>query len=80
MHTLMSRDNAKRQNHDTEVANKFSEKVANLKHFGTTETNQNSICEEIKCRINYGNACCHVLQNILFSPLHLGTSILESTR
>ena len=28
-------------------------------------TNQNSIQEEIKSRLNSGNACCHSVQNLL---------------
>jgi hypothetical protein len=31
--------------------------VAKIKHFGITVTNQDSIHEEIKTRINSGNAC-----------------------
>jgi hypothetical protein len=36
---------------------------------GTTIMNQNSIPEEIKCRLKTGNACYHSLQNILSSIL-----------
>jgi hypothetical protein len=36
---------------------------------GTTVTNQNSIQEEIKMRLNYGNACYHSVQNLLLSHL-----------
>jgi len=32
---------------------------------GTTLTNQNSIAEEIKCRLRSGNACYHSVQNLL---------------
>ena len=31
--------------------------------------NQNSIQEEIKSRLNSGNACCHSVQNLLSSSL-----------
>jgi len=37
--------------------------------FGTTLTNQNSIEDEIKSRLNSGNACFHSVQNILSSSL-----------
>jgi hypothetical protein len=32
---------------------------------GTILTDQNSIQEEIKRRLRSGNACCHVVQNLL---------------
>jgi len=38
-------------------------------YLGTTETNQNCICEEIKGRLNLGNFCYHSVQNLLFSCL-----------
>jgi len=34
---------------------------------GTTLTNQNPIQEEIKSRMNSGNACYHLMQNLLSS-------------
>jgi hypothetical protein len=34
-----------------------------------TVTNQNSIHELIKRRLNFGNACCHLVQNPLSSHL-----------
>jgi len=36
---------------------------------GTTLKNQNSIQEEIKSRLNSGNACYHSVQNLLFSSM-----------
>ena len=36
-----------------------------LNIFGITLTNQNSIREEIKCRLRSGNACNHSVQNLL---------------
>jgi hypothetical protein len=36
---------------------------------GTTQTNQNDIHDEIKSRLNSGNACYHSVQNILSSHL-----------
>jgi hypothetical protein len=38
-------------------------------HFGTTITNENLIQEEIKMRLNSGNACYHSVQNLLSSRL-----------
>ena len=40
-----------------------------FKYLGTTITNQNSIQEEIKSRLNSGNTCYHSVQNLLSSSL-----------
>jgi hypothetical protein len=43
--------------------------VEQFKYLGTTLTNQNSIQEEIKCRLKLGNACYHSVQYLLTSSL-----------
>jgi hypothetical protein len=43
--------------------------VSQLKYFGITVTNENLIQEEIKRRLNSGNACYHSIQNLLSSCL-----------
>jgi hypothetical protein len=42
---------------------------AEFRYLGTTVTNQNLIQEEIKRRLNSGNACYHSVQNRLSSRL-----------
>jgi len=39
--------------------------VEEFKYLGTTLTNKNYIQEEIKCRLNLGNACYYSVQNLL---------------
>jgi hypothetical protein len=43
--------------------------MAQFKYLETTVTNQNMIQEEIKWRLNSGNACYHSIQNVLSSRL-----------
>ena len=40
-----------------------------FKYLGPTLTNQNSIQEEIKSRLQSGNACYHLVPNLLSSSL-----------
>jgi hypothetical protein len=53
------------QNHDIKTANRSFENVAQFKYMGMTVTNQNSIQEEIKRKLNLGNACYHSAQSLL---------------
>jgi hypothetical protein len=62
---LLSRHQNAGQNHDIKTANRCFENVAQLRYLETTATNQNLIQEEIKRRLNSGNACYHSVQNLL---------------
>jgi hypothetical protein len=62
---LLSRHLNAGQNYDNKVANRSFENVAKFRYLGATRTNQNSFQEEIKRRLNSGNACYHSVQNLL---------------
>jgi hypothetical protein len=66
---LVSRDQNAGQNRDIEIGNRSFENVSQFRYLGTTVTNQNLILEEIKMRLNPGNACYHSVQNLLYCRL-----------
>jgi ribosomal protein S2 len=63
------------QNHDIKITNRCFENVAQFRYLGRTVTNQNLIHEEIKRRLNSGNACCHSIQKLLSSCLLFRSSL-----
>ena len=65
----MSRDQNAGQIHILRIGNSTFERVEVFKYLGTTLTNQNYIAEEIKSRLESGNACYHSVQNLLSSRL-----------
>jgi cell shape-determining protein MreC len=66
------------QNCDIKLANTLFENVSQFKYLETTVTNQNLIQEEVKRRLNSGNASYHSVQNLPSSCL-LSKSIKTTT-
>jgi hypothetical protein len=66
---FMSRHQNAGQSNYIRVANKYFKQVAKFKYLGATLTDQNCIHEEIKSRLNSGNACYHAVQNLLSSRM-----------
>ena len=66
---VMSRDRDAGRGRSVKIDNNSIETVEDFKYLGTTLTDQNSIQEEIKCRLKLGNACYHSVQNLLSSRL-----------
>jgi hypothetical protein len=54
---------------DIKIANRSFGNVSQFKYLGMTVSNQNLIQEEIKRRLNSGDACYHSVQNLLSSRL-----------
>jgi hypothetical protein len=70
---LMSRSQKIGQKDSIKVESRSFENVAKYKYLGTTITDQNCMHEEIKSRLNSGNACYHSVQSLLSSGCCLGT-------
>jgi predicted ABC-class ATPase len=68
-YVLLSHQQNVGQNREMKITNRSFESVSQFKYLGTTVTNQNLIQEEIKRRLNSGNACYHLVQNLLSSQL-----------
>jgi hypothetical protein len=69
---VMSHHENSGQNQNKRTANELFENVPKLKYLGTTLTNENDIHDEIKSRLNSGNACYHLVQDLLSSCLISG--------
>jgi hypothetical protein len=66
---LVSRSQKIGQKLSIKIANRPFEDVEKFKYLGTTLTDQNYMHEEIKSRLNSGNACYHSVQSLLSSRL-----------
>jgi hypothetical protein len=79
---LMSRSQNIGQKQSINIANRSFEDVAKFMYMGTTLTDQNCMHEEIKSRLNSGNACYNSVQSLLSSRLlssNLNVKIYETT-
>ena len=61
---VTSRDQNAGRSHNIRTDNSSFERVKESKHLGKTLTNQTYILEQIKIRLNTGNACYHSAQNL----------------
>jgi hypothetical protein len=66
---VVSRNQNAGHNHSIKIDSKSFERVEEFKYLGATLRNRNSIHEEIKSRLKSGNACYHLVQNLLSSRL-----------
>jgi hypothetical protein len=66
---LLSRHQNPRKYYNIKIANRSFENVAAYKYLGMTVTNQNLIEDEMKRRLNLGNACYRSVHNLLSSRL-----------
>jgi hypothetical protein len=65
---LLSRCQKAGKRQSIKIGNMSFERVAKFKYLGTTLTEQNCIHEEIKSRLNSGNACYHLVQSFVIPP------------
>jgi hypothetical protein len=68
----MSRSQKIRKKHSIKIPNRSFENVAECKYLLTTPTDQNCMHEEIKSRLNSGNACCRSVHSLLSSRMLSG--------
>jgi hypothetical protein len=63
---VMSRDQNAGRNHNMKINNRSFKRVEDFKYLGT---NLISVQEEIKSKLKSGNACYHLVRNLLSSSL-----------
>jgi len=62
---VLSQDQNAGQSHNIKIGNSSFETVEQFKYLVTMLMHQYSIQEEIKSRLKSGNACCHLVENLL---------------
>jgi hypothetical protein len=65
----MSHSQKTGQQYSVKIVNRSFADVAKFRYMGTTLADQNCMHEEIKSRLNSGNACCHSVHSLLPSRL-----------
>jgi hypothetical protein len=65
---LMSHNNKAAQRQTMKIANGFLEGIAEFIYLGTTVRGENCMHEDIKSRLNLGNACYHSVQSFVIPP------------
>ena len=64
------------RNHEKKTPNKSFESVVKFMYFGMTTVSQNCVLENSRSRLTLGNACTHLVQNILlFSLLYKSINV-----
>jgi hypothetical protein len=76
---LLSRHQNVGRSRDIKIANRSFANVSQFMYFGAIVINQNLIQEEIKRRLNSGNAFYHSVQNSLYSRLLMLAAIKSRT-
>ena len=66
---VMSRDQNAGRSYNIKINTSSFERAEQFKYLGTTLTDQDSIQEEIKRKLESGNACYHSVRNLLSSSL-----------
>jgi hypothetical protein len=66
---LLSHHRNADQNRNIKMAHRIFENMSWFKYLGMRVTNKHLIQEEIKRKLNSGNACYHSVMNLLSSPL-----------
>jgi hypothetical protein len=62
------------QNQNIRTANESFQDVAKFKYLGTIIMDHNDIHDEIKSRLNSGNDCYYLVQNLFVFPSHIKKS------
>jgi hypothetical protein len=63
---LMSHRQNAGQIYDMKIAGRSFVNGAKFEHLGTKVIDQNLIYEQVKARLNFGNACYHSVQSLFF--------------
>jgi hypothetical protein len=63
---IMSCHSNSGQNQNIRTTSELFENMAKFKYLEMTLTNQSDIHDEIKSRLNSGNACYYLVQNLVF--------------